>query len=48
MQGALPEPTTSVPGGVSDVVVHDETGILIQEPSVENLLKAIDRLTKSR
>jgi len=31
-------------GGVSDVVVHNETGILVREPSVENLLKAIDRL----
>ena len=31
-------------GGVGDVVVHNETGILVQEPSVENLLKAIDRL----
>lgn len=31
-------------GGVSDIVVHNETGILVREPSVENLLKAIDRL----
>jgi glycosyltransferase involved in cell wall biosynthesis len=31
-------------GGVGDVVIHGETGILVQEQSVDNLLKAIDRL----
>jgi glycosyltransferase involved in cell wall biosynthesis len=31
-------------GGVGDVVVHNETGVLVQEASVENLLRAIDRL----
>jgi glycosyltransferase involved in cell wall biosynthesis len=31
-------------GGVGDVVVHNETGVLVQEQSVDNLLKAIDRL----
>jgi glycosyltransferase involved in cell wall biosynthesis len=31
-------------GGVSDVVVHNETGILVKQRSVENLLEAVDRL----
>jgi glycosyltransferase involved in cell wall biosynthesis len=31
-------------GGVSEVVVHNQTGFLVQVPTVENLLKAIDRL----
>jgi glycosyltransferase involved in cell wall biosynthesis len=35
-------------GGVSDVIVHNETGILVEEPSVENLLKAIDRLVANQ
>jgi glycosyltransferase involved in cell wall biosynthesis len=35
-------------GGVSDVVVHNQTGILVQDPSVENVLKAIDRLVANQ
>jgi glycosyltransferase involved in cell wall biosynthesis len=35
-------------GGVSDVVVHNETGILVEEPGVENLLHAIDRLVANQ
>ena len=31
-----------------DVVVHNETGILVKHPSVENLLIAIDRLVADR
>jgi glycosyltransferase involved in cell wall biosynthesis len=31
-------------GAVSEVVVHDETGILVREQKVEGLLDAIDRL----
>lgn len=34
-------------GGVSDVVVDNETGILVREQGVEGLLKAIDRLVAS-
>jgi glycosyltransferase involved in cell wall biosynthesis len=35
-------------GGVGDVVVDNETGILVREPSVEDLLQAIDRLVADR
>jgi glycosyltransferase involved in cell wall biosynthesis len=35
-------------GGVSDVVVHNETGVLVEDLSVENLLKAIDRLVANQ
>lgn len=35
-------------GGVGDVVVHNETGILVEELGVENLLKAVDRLVANQ
>ena len=35
-------------GGVRDVVIHNETGILVEELRVEGLLSAIDRLVANQ
>ena len=35
-------------GGTTDVVVHEETGLLVDPPSTKNLLAAIDKLVSDR